>query len=183
MQLLIDFEDKLPVLSRFMAAQTSSAPSRLEKLCFEFPAFFHLTNIDVTSCFSRQFFRPLYEDKSQKIARSKFWFIWPLRIIQEYFQPKIGRKIRIFSLDRKNNILIKKKSVPLKSLRWHKKTNNIWILFFLLTLLTHDIFKITREMPPFRKCWFNLTPSCTKFCDCTVNRNTTVLNYQMQYLP
>ena len=58
--------------------------------------------------------------------------------------------------------------VPLKSLRWHKKNNNIWILFFLLTRLTHDIFKITREMPPFRKCWFNLTPSCTKFSDCTV---------------
>ena len=33
-----------------------------------------------------------------------------LRIIQEYFQPKIGRKIRIFSLGRKKNILIKKKS-------------------------------------------------------------------------
>ena len=32
-----------------------------------------------------------------------------LRIIQDYFQPKIGRKIRIFSLGRKNNILIKKK--------------------------------------------------------------------------
>ena len=32
-----------------------------------------------------------------------------LRIIQEYFQPKIGRKIRIFSLGRKNNILIKKR--------------------------------------------------------------------------
>ena len=32
-----------------------------------------------------------------------------LRIIQEYFQPKIGRRIRIFSLGRKNNILIKKK--------------------------------------------------------------------------
>ena len=30
-------------------------------------------------------------------------------MIQEYFQPKIGRKIRIFSLGRKNNILIKKK--------------------------------------------------------------------------
>ena len=28
--------------------------------------FFHLTNIDVTSCFCRQFFRPLYEDKGQK---------------------------------------------------------------------------------------------------------------------
>ena len=44
------------------------APSLLEKLCFEFPAFSHLTNIDVTSCFFRQFFRPLYEDKGQKIA-------------------------------------------------------------------------------------------------------------------
>ena len=31
-----------------------------------------------------------------------------LRIIQEYFQPKIGKKIKIFSLGRKNNILIKK---------------------------------------------------------------------------
>ena len=31
------------------------------------------------------------------------------KIIQEYFQPKIGRKIRIFSLGRKNNILIKKR--------------------------------------------------------------------------
>ena len=28
-----------------------------------------------------------------------------LRIIQETFQPKIGRKLRIFSLGRKNNIL------------------------------------------------------------------------------
>ena len=51
-----------------MAAQTTSAPSRLLKLCFEFPAFFHLTNIDVPSCFFRQFFRPLYEDKGQKMA-------------------------------------------------------------------------------------------------------------------
>ena len=29
--------------------------------------------------------------------------------IQEYFQPKIGRKIRIFSLGRKSNLLIKRK--------------------------------------------------------------------------
>ena len=34
-----------------------------------------------------------------------------VRIIQEYFQPKIGRKIRIFSLGLKNNIVIKEKSV------------------------------------------------------------------------
>ena len=38
---------------------------------------------------------------------------YKLRIILEYFQPKIGRRIRIFSLGRKNNILIKKKSVQL----------------------------------------------------------------------
>ena len=48
--------------------QVYGRTSRLEKLCFEFPAFFHLTNIDVTSCFFRQFFRPLYEDKDQKTA-------------------------------------------------------------------------------------------------------------------
>ena len=34
---------------------------------------------------------------------------YKLRIILEYFQPKIGRRIRIFSLGRKNNIIIKKK--------------------------------------------------------------------------
>ena len=32
-----------------------------------------------------------------------------LGIIQEYFQPKIGRKIGIFSLGRKSNIFIKKR--------------------------------------------------------------------------
>ena len=40
-----------------------------------------------------------------------------LRIIQEYFQPKIGRRVRIFSLGRKNNILIKKKTVSLQTLK------------------------------------------------------------------
>ena len=61
---------QLLVFSRFMAAQTTiiSAPSRLDKHWVEFPPFFHLTNIDVTSCFCRQFFRALYEDKGQKIA-------------------------------------------------------------------------------------------------------------------
>ena len=34
-----------------------------------------------------------------------------LRIIQEYFQPKIDRKIRSFSQGWKNNILIEKKRV------------------------------------------------------------------------
>ena len=36
-----------------------------------------------------------------------------LRIIQESFKPKIGRKIRIFILGRKNNILIKKSVIRL----------------------------------------------------------------------
>ena len=69
-KVITTFEDNLLVLSRFMAAQTTiiSAPRRLEKYCFEFPAFFHQTNIDVTSCFCRQLFRPLYEDKGQKIT-------------------------------------------------------------------------------------------------------------------
>ena len=40
-----------------------------------------------------------------------FFFSYNLRIIQEYFQPKIRRKIRIFSLGPKNNIFMKKKSV------------------------------------------------------------------------
>ena len=34
---------------------------------------------------------------------------YKLRIILEYFQPEIGRRIRMFSLGQKNNILIKKK--------------------------------------------------------------------------
>ena len=36
------------------------------KTLFWISRFFHLTNIDITSCFCRQFFRPLYEDKGQK---------------------------------------------------------------------------------------------------------------------
>ena len=36
---------------------------------------------------------------------------YKLRIILEYFQPKIGRRTRIFILGRKNNILIKKKKI------------------------------------------------------------------------
>ena len=41
---------------------------------------------------------------------------YKLRIILEYFQPKIGRRIRIFSLGRKNNILIKKKECTVANL-------------------------------------------------------------------
>ena len=37
-----------------------------------------------------------------------FLFNYNSRSIQEYFQAKIGRKIRIFSLARRNNILIQK---------------------------------------------------------------------------
>ena len=45
----------------------------------------------------------MLQDKLKKnVAR----ITGPLRIIQEYFQPEIGRKIRIFSLGRKNSILI-----------------------------------------------------------------------------
>ena len=46
-----------------MAAQTTSAPSRLEKLCFEVPALFHLTNIDV--------FSDNFSDRSTKIGAKK----------------------------------------------------------------------------------------------------------------
>ena len=49
-------------------------------------------------------------------------------MIQEYFQSKLGRKIRIFSLGRKNNILIKKKkSVYMYEgcLRIHSLTQSI----------------------------------------------------------
>ena len=60
-----------------------------------------------------------------------------LRIIQEFFLRKIGRKIKIFSLGRKNNILIKKKSVlQLKSERSHRELGmhdqGYWDYAFLL---------------------------------------------------
>ena len=42
---------------------------------------------------------------------NSFFFSYYSRIIQEYFQAKIGRKIRMFSLARKDNILISKKGV------------------------------------------------------------------------
>ena len=53
-----------------------------------------------------------------------------LGIIQEYFQPKIGRKIRIFSLGRKNNILIKKR-VYLVFHRFAVFNNRKFLLFLL----------------------------------------------------
>ena len=48
---------------------------------------------------------------------NSFFFNYNSRIKQEYFQAKIGRKVRILSLARKNNILnYKKKSVSAKIL-------------------------------------------------------------------
>ena len=48
--------------------------------------------------------------KKHKIEKrdmiNSFFFNYNLRMIQEYFQAKIGRKIRIFSQARKHNILL-----------------------------------------------------------------------------
>ena len=52
---------------------------------------------------------------------------YKLRIILEYFQPKIGRRIRIFSLGRKNNILIKKKECNEREREW--KPENAYTAF------------------------------------------------------
>ena len=51
------------------------------------------------------------EQTAKKDMINSFFFNYNSRIIQEYFQAKIGRKIRIFSLARKNNIFILRKSV------------------------------------------------------------------------
>ena len=48
----------------------------------------------------------IYTQTHSKTANERPKFI---RIIQEYLQPKVGRKIRIFSMGQKNNILIKRK--------------------------------------------------------------------------
>ena len=42
---------------------------------------------------------------------NSFFFNSHSRITQEHFQAKIGRKVRIFSLARKNNIPMEKKTV------------------------------------------------------------------------
>ena len=62
-----------------------------------------------------------YYDKFFLFNSFSFFISYNLRIIQEYFQPKLGRKIRIFSLGRKNDILIKKKSVHV----WRLFTNTL----------------------------------------------------------
>ena len=46
------------------------------------------------------------EQNAKKDMINSFFFNYNSRIIHEYFQDKIGRKIRIFSLAQKNNILI-----------------------------------------------------------------------------
>ena len=46
------------------------------KTLFWISHFFHLTNIEATSCFCPQFFRPLYEDKGQKIAIFNCEYLW-----------------------------------------------------------------------------------------------------------
>ena len=58
--------------------------------------------------------QPLVIDTPINSKTEMSYISYNLRIMQEYFQPKIGTKIRIFSLGRKNNILIKKKSVIAK---------------------------------------------------------------------
>ena len=64
-----------------------------------------------TCMHSIQHKRQTKQQKSMKMSKAISYNLRILRIIQEYFQPNIGRKIRIFSLGRKNNILIQKKSV------------------------------------------------------------------------
>ena len=55
--------------------------------------------------------RKLYEEAELK-QKSKRLQFRDLRIIQEYFRPKIGRKIRIFSLGKKNILLQKHSLTP-----------------------------------------------------------------------
>ena len=43
-------------------------------------------------------------NEPQKDMINSFFFNYNSRIIQEYFEAEIGRKIRIFSLARKNKI-------------------------------------------------------------------------------
>ena len=56
-----------------------------------------------------------------------------LTIIQEYFQPKVGRKIGIFSPGRKNNILIKKEIFL--SLKISAKSPSTFFSFLLIRLI------------------------------------------------
>ena len=68
-----------------------------------------------------------------------FKLLYNSRIIQEYFQTKIGRKIGIFSLARKNNILILKKVCKFS---WQFKISRFHLLIFInvpiYTFLRYD---------------------------------------------
>ena len=78
--------------------------------------------------------------KSVKMSNVISYNLRIIRIIQEYSQPKIGRKIRIFSLGRKNNILIKKKSVALKKFR-PKRDSNRCAIMPLTTIHSQNTFE------------------------------------------
>ena len=79
-----------------------------------------------------------------------------IRIIQEYSQPKIGRKIRIFSLGRKNNILIKRKSVFISMLSWKDTTSkrllkSLYSSFLELNLIIKREQKLCLESLLFKR--------------------------------
>ena len=65
-----------------------------------------------------------------------FKLLYNSRIIKEYFQAKIGRKIGIFSLARKNNILIFKKmsrfTPSYVMIVWHQVSFGHLLIFFIL---------------------------------------------------
>ena len=58
-------------------------------------------------------------NKPQKDMINYFFFNYISRIIQEYFQAKIGRKIRIFSLARKKQLSYMKKECITKIGRFY----------------------------------------------------------------
>ena len=59
------------------------------------------------------------EQTAKKDMRHSFFFNYNSRIIQEYFQIKIGRKIRIFSLARKKQHFYMKKECIIKMGRFY----------------------------------------------------------------
>ena len=63
-----------------------------------------------------------------------------LGIIQEYFQPKIGRKKTIFSLGQENNILIKRKRVYQTE---ETGTNKAYLLLAALKLIKDSVLFLT----------------------------------------
>ena len=67
---------------------------------------------------------------------------------QEYFQPKIGRKVRIFSLGRKNDVLVKRKECIMS---W-KGENRFF--FFFLAIINNSCFG--------HLCWSKVHPSQRK---------------------